>query len=308
MLADPKARRFATHFAEQWLGVGQIDGVDVNPEFFPRFQLATKEAMREEPVKFFWHVLSTGQSALDFLSSDYVVVNQTLAKHYGIGEVHGSEFRAVPVPPGSHRGGLVTMAGFMLANSDGAISHPIFRGKWLLNHILDDPPPPPPPGVPELDLADPDFAKLSPREQLAFHREKAACAQCHDQLDPWGLALENFDAIGQWRELSDEGHASGAVEQVSKREEPSPLNISITLPDGSVVANTDELRQHLREQQRDAFAEGLTRKLLAYSLGRSLEWSDKVEVDRITDQFAKSDYRLKSLITAITTSETFRIR
>lgn len=306
MLADPKARRLATHFAEQWLGVAQIDGVDVNPEFFPRFNQATKEAMRREPIEFFWHVLSTGKNALDFLSCDYVVVNDRLAAHYGKGAVRGSEFRAVPVREGEHRGGLVTMAGFMLANSDGAVSHPILRGKWVLNYLLNDPPPPPPPGVPELPLADPDFAKLSPAKQLAFHREKEACAQCHDKLDPWGLALENYDAIGQWRDLAANRETAKAGKTALVV--PVSLGAPVTLPKGEVVNSTDELRKHLREHEADAFAEGLTRKLMAYALGRSLEWTDKAAVDQITAQFAKSDYRLHGLITAIVTSQTFRNR
>ena len=306
MLADPKARRLATHFAEQWLGVSQIDGVDVNPEFFPRFNLATKEAMRQEPIEFFWHVLSTRQSALDFLACDYVVVNDRLAAHYGKGNVRGSEFRAVPVREGEHRGGLVTMAGFMLANSDGAVSHPILRGKWVLNYLLNDPPPPPPPGVPELPLADPDFAKLSPAKQLAFHREKEACAGCHNKLDPWGLALENYDAIGQWRDLAATSEAANAAKKA--KAVPVSLGAPVTLPKGEVVKSTDELRRHLREHEADAFAKGLTQKLMAYALGRSLEWTDKAAVDQITAQFAKSDYRLHGLITAIVTSKTFRNR
>ncbi|MEK6234657.1 MAG: DUF1592 domain-containing protein [Planctomycetales bacterium] len=325
MLADPKARRFAKHFCEQWLGLGQMDRVAVNPEYYPRFEDATRLALRQEPIEFFWHVLSENRGALDFLRADYAVLNETLSKHYGVEGVQGSSWRSVSVSPEQHRGGAITMGGFLLANSNGADSHPIFRGKWLLEKLLNDPPPPPPPNVPDLDQADPNFAKLPLKEQLAFHRENAACASCHDKLDPWGLALENFDAVGQWRESTTSADPIASkpqdapVESNKKRPKKQRRNTrtvraapsidaAVALPGGVEVNGADDLRTYLLEHKHQKFSEGLVRKLLSYALGRSLEWTDRPEVDRLVKHFSDSNYQLSSLVAAIAASESFQGR
>ncbi|MBA4190320.1 MAG: hypothetical protein C0467_20225 [Planctomycetaceae bacterium] len=315
VLEDPKARRFAKHFTEQWLGVDQMDSVAINPERYPNFKDTTKAAMRQEPIEFFWHVLSKDKSSLEFLSADYALVNESLADHYGLKGVVGSEFRAVPVRPESHRGGLLTMGCFMLAHSNGADSHPIFRGKWLLKDLFNEPPPPPPPGVPELNQADPNFAKLPLKKQLEFHRENAACAGCHNKLDPWGLALENFDAIGQWRASGPAGKAVATPESSKKRMKKSPQTVAmaavdaaVRLPDGTAINGVEDLKKYCIEKKKNEFAKALVRKLLAYSLGRSLEWTDHAEVDRLTRLFAESNYKLQNLITEIVLSKTFRTR
>jgi mono/diheme cytochrome c family protein len=320
MLEDPKARRFAQHFTEQWLGVDLIDRVAVNPEHFPRFKNETKIAMRQEPIEFFWHVLSKDKSSLDFLSCDYVLVNDELAKHYGLKGVFGPAFRPVRVQPQDHRGGLLTMACFMLAHSNGADSHPIFRGKWLLKDILNDPPPPPPPGVPELNQADKKFAKLPLKRQLEIHREQAACASCHNKLDPWGLALENFDAIGQWRTSTSaaapqaKNDVVDAKNKKKKKAAPKvvqdqhPIDAAVKLPDGTAIDGVDELKRYCLEKKSEEFSRALVRKLMAYALGRSLEWTDRPSVDSLSRQFAQSDYRLRSLIEEIVLSKNFRTR
>jgi hypothetical protein len=142
----------------------------------------------------------TNASVMDFLHADYAVVNERLARHYGLPAVYGSDYRRVPLNPADRRGGVLTQAGLLAMNSDGKHSHPLKRGIWMLERILNDPPPPPPPAIPEIDLADPKIAKMSLKERIENHRSHVACAPCHAKIDPWGIALENFDAVGSWRD------------------------------------------------------------------------------------------------------------
>ncbi len=312
MLADPKARRFVKNFTEQWLEADQIDRVAVNPEYYPNFKDELKKSLRKEPTELFWHILTNQRNAMEFLSSDYVLVNQALAAHYGLKGVIGSEFRPVKVRPVDHRGGLLTMGCFMLANSNGAESHPIMRGKWLLKDLMNEPPPMPPPGVPELSQIE-GFAKMSLKRQLEIHRANAACALCHDKLDPWGLALENLDAIGQWRtaakKIEEEPVAAKAKgKEKSPASTTSPIDAAVKLPDGTTVKGVDELKEYCVRVKGADFARSLTRKLFAYGLGRSLEWTDRAEVDKLTKSFADSDFKLQTLITDIVLSQSFRTR
>jgi hypothetical protein len=314
MLADPKARRFVKNFTEQWLEADQVDRVAVNPEYFPNFKDELKKSLRKEPTELFWHIMSNDRSAMEFLSSDYVVVDQALAAHYGLKGVIGSDFRPVKVRPEDHRGGLLTMGCFLLANSNGAESHPIMRGKWLLKNLMNEPPPMPPPGVPELSQIK-GFEKLTLKSQLELHRSNAACAVCHNKLDPWGLALENLDAVGRWRTLAKkiEEHDDEASKPKKGKAKPpaaitSPIDATVTLPDDTVVKGVDELKQYCVRVKGADFAQALTRKLLAYALGRSLEWTDRSEVDKLTKSFADSRFRLQPLITDIVLSHSFRTR
>lgn len=312
MLADPKARRFVRNFTEQWLEADQIDRVAVNPEYFPNFKDELKKSLRNEPTELFWHILTNQRSAMEFLSSDYVVVNQALAAHYGLNGVVGSEFRPVKVQPENHRGGLLTMGCFMLSNSNGAESHPIMRGKWLLKDLMNEPPPTPPPGVPELSQIE-GFAKMTLKRQLEIHRANAACASCHDKLDPWGLALENFDAIGQWRTVAKKiADESAAAKAKGKAKPPtattSAIDSTVKLPDGTMVKGVDELKAYCVRVKGGDFARSLARKLFAYGLGRSLEWTDRAEVEKLTKSFADSDFKLQTLITEIILSHSFRTR
>ena len=312
MLVDPKARRFVRNFAEQWLEADQVDRVAVNPEYYPNFKDDLKKSLRKEPSELFWHILTNQRSAMEFLSSDYVVVDQALAAHYGLKGVIGSEFRPVKVRPEDHRGGLLTMGCFMLANSNGAESHPIMRGKWLLKDLLNEPPPMPPPSVPELSQIK-GFEKMTLKRQLEVHRANAACALCHDKLDPWGLALENLDAIGQWRTVAKKIEEEPVVVKAKGKEKPptattSPIDSAVKLPDGTMVNSVDELKKYCVRVKGADFARSLTRKLFAYGLGRTLEWTDRADVDKLTKSFADSDFKLQTLITEIVLSNSFRTR
>ncbi len=317
MLADAKARRFAKHFTEQWLETDQIDRVAVNPEYFPKFKDDLKKSLRREPTELFWYILSNQRSAMEFLKSDYVLVNQALAAHYGLKGVIGSEFRVVRILPETYRGGLLTMGCFMLSNSNGAESHPIMRGKWLLKNLMNEPPPTPPPGVPELSQIK-GFEKMPLNKQLEIHRANAACAICHDKLDPWGLALENLDAIGQWRTVAKKIIEESSNNNIAKAKPKGKNKLAVTttslidstvkLPDGTMVKGVDELKKYCVSIKGSDFARSLTRKIFAYALGRSLEWTDRADADKLSKRFTDSDFNLQTLITEIVLSHSFRTR
>ena len=298
MLDDPRAKRFTRDFAKQWLLLYQLDHLAVDREYYPQFSAATKRDMVEETIALFEDLISNNGSTLNLLDSDYALLNEKMARHYGIPDVFGSQFRRVPV--GERRGGLLGQASILTLNSTGKDSHPIRRAVWIRDRLLNDPPAPPPPDVPELDEASDEFASLSVREQLAVHRERESCAACHRNIDPWGIALENFDAVGRWRE--------GIRKKNGDKFEERPLVNSDVLPDGTKLNGAIDLRKHLVTDRLADFARALTRALTTYALGRSLELSDEAEVDDLADQFVKEDYRIRPLIHAIVDSEAFRTK
>ena len=198
MLKDERSQRFSRNFVRQWLGMQPLDHLRVDTKKFPFFEHLLLESMQEEPIAFFQETLDNNHSVIDFIHSDFAMMNERLALHYGEPGIFGPKFRRVPVD-NPDRGGLLGQAGLLAMNSDGTDSHPLKRGIWLLSNLLNDPPPPPPPAVPEIDLADPEIAKLSLKERLEDHRNDPACYSCHAKIDPWGIAFENFDAVGKWR-------------------------------------------------------------------------------------------------------------
>ena len=191
MLGDPRARRLSERFVHQWLDMQLLDFLSMK-----RGHESLKEAMQQEPVELFDEMLRTDASVLDFVHSDYTMMNERLAAHYGLSDVKGNHFRRVDLRPEHRRGGLLTQSGLLAMNSAGGDSHPLKRGVWLLESLLNDPPPPPPPAVPEIDLADPEIAKMTLKERIEDHRNHAACRSCHAKIDPWGIAFENYDALG----------------------------------------------------------------------------------------------------------------
>ena len=199
MLADPRHERFSKHFVRQWLDMELLDYLTVDRSTYPQFDGTLKEAMQQEPIAFFEEMLQNDRSVMDFIHADYALVNERLAQHYGISDVNGNHFQKVSLKPEDNRGGLLTQAGLLAMNSDGKDSHPLKRGIWLLESLLNDPPPPPPPAVPEIDLADPEILKLTLKQRIENHRTMPACMSCHAKIDPWGIAFENFDAVGSWR-------------------------------------------------------------------------------------------------------------
>ena len=290
MLADARSQRFATHFVRQWLGLQLLDFLDVEIKIYPQFDSELKEAMQGEPIAYFQEVLRTNASVMDFLHADYALVNERLARHYGLPAVYGSDYRRVPLNPADRRGGLLTQAGLLAMNSDGKHSHPLKRGIWMLERILNDPPPPPPPAIPEIDLADPAIAKMSLKERIENHRSHVACAPCHAKIDPWGIALENFDAVGSWRDKIN-GVPVDAVSLLFNKQK---------------LDGIDGLKRFLLESRQDQFARAMVHKLTTYAMGRTLTFRDRASIDELTLKFRRHEDRLGDLITLIVTSELFK--
>ena len=320
MIDDPRSDEFVEHFCSQWLNLDSVYTVMINPEYFPRFPETHKDLMRRETTEFFRAVLKENLSCLSFIDSDFTLVNAPLAKYYGIDGVGGSEFRKVALSPEHHRGGILTHASVLLGNSSGDDTHPIKRGVWLLERLLGDPPPPPPPAVPTLVENDQTDQRQSLKERLIAHRESEACMNCHRKIDPWGIAFENYDGIGVWRDstVPEAGDPSAAIHQPEARkgdaaEKRKPKRIEVVDPrtklaDGTEIQDLDELKAYLIDHKRDQFAETLVRKLLSYSLGRYLEFTDTESVNNLTSGFRENEYRMKDLIVAIVLSETFQTR
>ena len=286
MLADSRSKRFSKHFVQQWLGLDGLHSVTHVRDN------SLKLAMREEPIAFFDEVLKRNRSAMDFIHSDYAVLNERLARHYGIPGVYGPHFRKVPIKHQVNRGGILTGAAVLTMNSDGKDSHPLKRGIWLLERILHDPPPPPPPNVPEVDLTDPKIAKMTLKERIADHRNKAACFSCHSKIDPWGIAFENYDALGVYRT------------QIKKK----PVDATSTLFNKQKLAGMNGLKRYLLADRQDQFASAMVQKMTAYALGRPLSFSDHADIHRLTVQFRKRGDRLGDLVKLIVSSELFHAK
>ena len=287
MRKDPKFARFARHFSHQWLGLPALENVAVNPREFPGFSDATREALREETLAFAEHVFTRDLSLRNFVRSDFALLNNTLAKHYDIGNVHGAHFRPVKLPATRPRGGVLTQGSVLLMGSDGSESNPIYRGVWLRKRLLADPPPPPPPGAPPLDKQ--DTSQLSLKEQIALHREEPACARCHNKIDPWGIAFEAFDATGRLKK-------------------PGAFDAASTLPDGDHITGLAGLQTHLLEKKADDFANALVRRITGYALGRQLEYSDDALIGQLTDNLIANKFRASTLLEEIVMSPAFRTK
>jgi len=283
MLADSRSRRFSQNFVEQWLGMDGLHNVTHVTDS------ALKEAMREEPIAFFEEVLRDNHSIIDFIHSDYAVVNERLAAHYRIPGVYGPHFRRVAIESQANRGGLLTGAGVLAMNSDGKDSHPLKRGVWMLKRILHDPPPPPPPNVPEVDLTDPEILKMTLKERIADHRDKAACVSCHSRIDPWGIAFENYDAFGAYRT------------HIGKQ----PVDATSELFNHQTLAGMEGLKRYLLMERQDQFSRAMVHKLTAYALGRPLSFGDSADIDILTAQFRQQDDGLGDLIHLIINSNLF---
>jgi len=292
MLADERSRALVDSFASQWLELRNLPGVAPNPELFPEpeFDENLRDAFRRETELFVGSQLSDDRSVADLLTANYTYVNERLARHYGIPNIYGSRFRRVTLT-NEQRGGLLGQGSILMLTSYADRTSPVLRGKWLLDNVFGTPPPPPPPNVPALDQRGKDGKRLSAREAMRQHRTNAVCATCHVRMDPLGFALENFNAIGKWRTLGEDGN---------------PIDASDTLPDGTRVEGVAGLRQ-LAVSHRDDFVSTFTEKLLMFALGRGLEYYDMPAVRRILRDAAPGDYRWSSVILGIVKSVPFQM-
>jgi hypothetical protein len=291
MLADPRSQRFAQEFATQWLDIDNLGrGVRPDPKRFPDFDDELAAAMKAEATTFVGYVFREDRSLLEMLDADYTFVNERLAKHYGIPDVVGQDFRRVELND-RNRGGLLSMACVLTANSYPLRTSPVLRGKWLLAGILGDKVPPPPPNVPSLPTDDKPTDGMTLRQRLEQHREKAECASCHNRMDPLGFGLENFDPTGRWRtEIADQ-----------------PVDASGELPNGKKFAGPAELKHVLLERKQD-FLRNLTRKVLCYALGRDLGRYDECVVRDSLKGLEASGYRSSIMFEQIVLSYPFRHR
>ena len=289
MLVDSRSQRFSQNFMEQWLGLEALETVIIDQTKFKGYDDLFKENILKEPLTFFEEVLKKNRSIMDFLHSDYLMINEALARHYGILEVYGQEFRKVAVSPESNRGGLLTTAAVMTMNSTGVDSNPLKRGIWLLERILHDPPPPPPPNVPEVDLTDPRILRMTQKERMADHRNQAACRSCHAKIDPWGIALENYDAIGSYRTTIKD----------------KPVDATAVLYNSQELDGVGSMKDYLLAKRQDQFARAMVQKLSSYALGRPISFSDRGEIDKMTQELRESGDGLKDLVSIIIRSELF---
>jgi hypothetical protein len=291
MIADPRFDSFVETFAGQWLFLRNLPASVPVQQNFPDFDDTLRQAFRIETELFFKSVIREDRSALDLLRADYTFLNERLARHYGIADVKGTRFRRVTLPEGSRRGGLLGQGSVLTVTSYPDRTSPVVRGKWILENLLGTPPPSPPPGVPP--LKPPSFATkvLSVRERMIDHRRNPPCAGCHAMMDPLGLALENFDAVGRWRALDESG---------------GPIDASGAMPDGTRFDGADGLRQALLGSDR--FVMTLTEKLMTYALGRGADYYDEPVARGIVRAASRDNFRLVALIRGVVQSVPFQMR
>ena len=291
MLADERSATLVTNFAAQWLYLRNLPAV--SPDFiaFPDFDETLRRALRRETELFFESVVREDRSVLDLITADYTFLNERLARHYGMPGVAGSQFRRVALPPGSPRGGLLGHGSILAVTGYATRTSPVVRGKWVLENLLGTPPPPPPPNVPPLN-EEKSASVLSMRERMEEHRRNPVCAACHALMDPVGLSLENFDAIGRWRTLT-----AGLA----------PIDASGGLPDGTTFDGVAGLREAILHRS-DQFVRTLVDKLLTYGLGRATEHYDAPAVRTVERDAAAAGYRFSDLVLGIVNSTPFQMR
>jgi hypothetical protein len=306
MLESPRASALTENFVGQWLGLRQIDATEPSHILFPEFDHLLKVSMIRETELFFEAILKHDLSLTNFVSSDFIMVNGRLAKHYGLSGVDGWEFQKKPTPPGSHRGGVLTMASVLKVTSNGTTTSPVLRGAWVMDRILGTPPPPPPDNVSAID---PDIRGAKTiREQLAKHRETESCATCHRLIDPPGFALESFDCIGGWRDhyrttgLGESVVIDGRRMPYLKGKKVDPADVTAA---GQRFEDVDGLKQILLED-RPKLARALATKLIAYATGRGPQAGERAAVEAIVARIAEHDYGLRSLVHEIVQSEFFQ--
>ncbi|WP_196782383.1 DUF1592 domain-containing protein [Bremerella volcania] len=298
MLADDKSHGFVQGFGAQWLKTDEFRNFMPDANLYKEYDDSLGEAMVGEVIAFFDEILRKDESALSFFDADWTMLNERLAKFYGIAGVEGNEFRRVTLPEDSPRGGLLAMAGVAMRGSDGNRTKPVNRGVYVREVLFNDPPNPPPPNAGEVE---PNIKgeNLTVRERLVQHQQIPSCAACHRTIDCYGMALENFNAIGAWRTNQDGENFRG-------RNTP-PIDASGTLPNGSSFESFDDFKLLLLDQ-KERFAHGLSEKMLTYALGRPIEPADRVLIDQLSEQMQANNYTLSSLIHGVVASQAFHTK
>jgi hypothetical protein len=290
MLADPRSRSLVTNFAAQWLHLRNLAAITPDMRLFPDFDDNLRQAFRQETELFVESILREDRSVLDLVRANYTFVNERLAKHYRIPHVYGSHFRRIPLGEDSERGGLLRQGSILTVTSYATRTSPVVRGKWILDNLLGVPPPPPLPDVPALKDNTVD-GNLTVRRRLAEHRTNAACAACHNLMDPIGLSLEKFDAVGRRRTIED-GIA---------------IDATGGFPDGGRFVDVDGLEAALLRRP-ELFVGAFTEKLLTYATGRGVDYYDAASVRAIVREARAHDYRLSSIVLGVVKSQPFQMR
>lgn len=289
MVENPNVKKMIEAFAYEWLRVDRLENMTANANMYPDFTRFVKEDMANETYSFIHYILKENMSIMNFIDSDFAMLNQNLAEFYGIEGVKGTTFRPVAINRNENRGGLLSQGAFLTGHSDGIQAHPIKRAVWVKEKILGDPPPPPPPNVPELDPETPGFEKLTLKEQLELHRNKASCVDCHLKIDPYGVAFENYDAVGRY------------IKEAKGR----PIDSRSKLPDGVEVDGIQGIKEYILSLKRDDFTRSVVEHLYAYALGRDVNFADDKEIDRIVEEVKKNDYKFQSVLEQIILSKSF---
>ena len=294
LLADPHAKRFVEDFTAQWIGFSAFDQIAIDPNYYRNWRPTTKAAMKGECVAFMSELLWHDLSCLNLLDSDFITVNGRLTRHYGMEDVSGMNFSRVPAPAG--RGGVLTQAAVLLAYSNGQDAHAVNRGVWIRARLLGDPPSDPPPDIPALaDLPVEQVDTFSIKQKLEAHRA-GTCYDCHKDIDPWGIAMEGFDAIGLPREQILSIGTRG------RKQHPVVQDVEIG---GTQLGGLSELKKYLRTERADEFAYGFTSHMLSYAIGRPMTYRDNEEVVRLQKAFQKDGHKMRTLIKTIVTSPLF---
>jgi hypothetical protein len=289
MLADPRSTALIENFAGQWLALRNLEGIVPDPGVFPDFDNNLRVALATESEMLFESIVREDRSVLDIIDADYTFMNERLAEHYGVDGIYGTQFRRVAIEDPERRG-VLAHGSFLTLTSVSTRTSPVTRGKWILDNMLGLPPPDPPPNVPAIEASATDEPQTL-RDMLTRHREDPVCAACHKVMDPFGFALENYDAVGRWR-MQDGGKAIDVVD---------------TMYNGAEVDGVNGLRAFLLDN-RYLFTQTLTEKLMTYALGRSIEAADMPVVRQILRDAAANDYRFSTIIWGIVDSPAFQMR
>jgi len=295
LLDDPRSAAFVNGFISQWAEFDRFDAITVDPKQYIRFNDGLRLAAKREVCEFFGMLLRDNLPAANLIDSDFVMVNQALALHYGLADIdcRTDAFQRVDLPADSPRGGLITQAAFLTTGSNGERTSPVIRGALILEKLLHDKPAPPPPNVPELSAA--STKPTSTRDLVKLHQQQPVCGSCHRKIDAIGFGLEHFDAIGRWRE----------TERVGNKD--LPIDTAVTLPSGARYSNVQELKALLGSQQ-DRLARELLESMLAYALGRTVEFSDANEVEQLLSKLELEQFPVRSMVQAIVSSRLFQTK
>ena len=293
MLDDPRSEAFRDGFISQWADLHRFDAITIDNRLYKNYSAGLRFSAKQEVKEFFGHLIKENLPAHNFIDSDFITVDQTLAIHYGLDQIESinETFSKVKLPQGSPRGGLTTQAAFLMLGSNGERSSPVIRGAFLQEKLLNDKPLPPPPNVPELGTS--TDKPLTNRELVKLHQQQKVCSSCHHKMDAIGFGLENFDAIGAWRD----------TEKVKKKQ--VPINPASALPGGAKFENIHELKSLLLKE-KELLARQLTESMLSYALGRTVQFSDQTEVDSIMEDLTRDDYPIASMIKAVAHSKLFK--